>query len=120
MYIIIIRKIKIYGGKMERIIGITKARNNIKEIIDNIMDNNEKFIITRDTNPEAAIISYRDYLNFKEIMRQLQEFKHNKALKNAQKQFREWLSDNGLGSDKIPEKEIERMIRELNVNNENN
>ena len=47
------------------------------------MDNNEKFIITRDTNPEPAIISYRDYLNFKEIMKQLQEFKHNKALKNA-------------------------------------
>ncbi len=53
-------------------------------------------------------------------MKQLQEFKHNKALKNAQKQFKEWLSDNGLGSDKIPEKEIERMVRELNVNNENN
>ena len=105
---------------MERIIGITKARNNIKEIIDNIMDNNEKFIITRDTNPEAAIISYSDYLNFKEIMRQLQEFKKDKALKSAQKQFKEWLSDNGLGSDKIPEKEIEKMIRDLNINNEKN
>lgn len=46
---------------MEKIIGITKARNNIKEIIDNIMDNNEKYIITRDTSPEAAIISYSDY-----------------------------------------------------------
>ena len=62
---------------MERIIGITKARNNIKEIIDNIMDNNEKFIITRDTNPEAAIISYSDYLNYKEILRQLQAFKQD-------------------------------------------
>ena len=83
------------------------------------MDNNEKFIITRDTTPEAAIISYSDYLNFKEIMKQLQEFKQNKALKNAKKQFREWLSDNGLGLDKIPEEEIERMVRELNINNEN-
>lgn len=105
---------------MEKIIGITKARNTIKEIIDNVMDNNEKFIITRDTTPEAAIISYSDYLNFKEIMKQLQEFKQDKALKNAKKQFREWLSDNGLGLDKIPEEEIERMIRELNISNENN
>ncbi len=53
-------------------------------------------------------------------MKQLQEFKQNKALKNAKKQFREWLSDNGLGLDKIPEEEIERMVRELNISNENN
>lgn len=105
---------------MEKIIGITKARNNIKEIIDNIMDNNEKYIITRDTSPEAAIISYSDYLNFKEIMRQLQAFKQDEALVNAQKQFKEWLSDKGLSLDKIPEKEIERMVRELNVNTGNN
>jgi len=105
---------------MEKIIGITKARNNIKEIIDSIMDNNEKYIITRDTSPEAAIISYSDYLNFKEIMRQLQAFKQDKALVTAQKQFKEWLSDKGLSSDKIPEKEIERMVRELNVSSENN
>ena len=105
---------------MEKIIGITKARNNIKEIIDNIMDNNEKYIITRDTSPEAAIISYSDYLNFKEIMRQLQAFKQDEALVNAQKQFKEWLSDKGLSLDKIPEKEIERMVRELNVNTGDN
>ena len=105
---------------MEKIIGITKARNTIKEIIDNVMDNNEKFIITRDTTPEAAIISYSDYLNFKEIMRQLQAFKQDKALVNAQKQFKEWLSDKGLSLDEIPEKEIERMVRELNVNTGNN
>jgi len=105
---------------MEKIIGITKARNNIKEIIDSIMDNNEKYIITRDTSPEAAIISYSDYLNFKEIMRQLQAFKQDKALVNAQKQFKEWLSDKGLSLDEIPEKEIERMVRELNVNSGNN
>jgi len=105
---------------MEKIIGITKARNNIKEIIDSIMDNNEKYIITRDTNPEAAIISYSDYLNFKEIMRQLQAFKQDKALENAQKQFKEWLSDNGINLKKIPEKEIERMVQELNVNTGNN
>jgi len=80
---------------MEKIIGITKARNNIKEIIDSIMDNNEKYIITRDTSPEAAIISYSDYLNFKEIMRQLQAFKQDKALENAQKQFKERLSHKG-------------------------
>ena len=105
---------------MEKIIGITKARNNIKEIIDSIMDNNEKYIITRDTSPEAAIISYSDYLNFKEIMRQLQAFKQDKALVNAQKQFKEWLSDKGLSLDEIPEKEIERMVRDLNVNSGNN
>ena len=84
------------------------------------MDNNEKYIITRDTSPEAAIISYSDYLNFKEIMRQLQSFKQDKALVNAQKQFKEWLSDKGLSLDEIPEKEIERMARELNVNSGNN
>jgi len=41
-------------------------------------------------------------------------------LVNAQKQFKEWLSDKGLSLDEIPEKEIERMVRELNVNTENN
>ena len=30
------------------------------------------------------------------------------------------MENNGLGLDKIPEKEIEKMVRDLNINNENN
>ena len=101
---------------MEHIIGITKARNNIKEIIDSIMDNNEKYIVTRDANPEAVIISYSDYLKHKEIFKQYIELKNKSARENSKERIREWLSGYGVETEIIPEEEILSMLKDLEIN----
>ena len=101
---------------MEHIIGITKARNSIKEIIDSIMDNNEKYIVTRDANPEAVIISYSDYLKHKEILKQFIELKNESARENSKDRIKEWLSGFGVKTEVIPEEEIVKMLKELEIN----
>ena len=101
---------------MEHIIGITKARNSIKEIIDSIMDNNERFIVTRDANPEAVIISYSDYLKHKEILKQFIELKNESARENSKDRVKEWLSGFGVKTEVIPEEEIIKMLKDLEIN----
>jgi len=100
---------------MEHIIGITKARNNIKEIIDSIMDNNEKYIVTRDANPEAVIISYSDYLKHKEVLKQFIELQNESARENSKDRIKEWLSGFGVKTDIIPEEEIIKMLKDLEI-----
>ena len=101
---------------MEHIIGITKARTNIKEIIDSIMDNNEKFIVTRDANPEAVIISYSDYLKHKEVLKQFMELKNESARESSKDRIKEWLSEFGVKAGVIPEEEIIKMLKDLEIN----
>lgn len=101
---------------VEHIIGITRARNSIKEIIDSIMDNNEKFIVTRDANPEAVIISYSDYLKHKEVLKKYIELKNDSARENSKDKIKEWLSGFGVRSEIIPEEEIIKMLKDLEIN----
>lgn len=101
---------------MENIIGITKARNKIKDIIDHIMDDNEKYIVTRDANPEAVIISYSDYLKYKEISKKYNKLKNIDAIKNSKNRISEWLSGYGVEKGKIPEEAILKIVEELDIN----
>lgn len=102
---------------MEQIIGITNARNNIKEIVDTISDKNEIYIVTRDSIPEVVIISYKKYLENKELLNQIWEFKYEKSMQKSQLQFKEWLKQKGYDVNKLSEKEILDMIKNLQINN---
>ncbi len=102
---------------MEQIIGITNARNNIKEIVDTISDRNETYIITRDSIPEAVIMSYKKYVENKKLLDQVRELKYEKSIKRSQIQFKEWLKRKGLDMAKLSEEEISKMIKNLQANN---
>jgi prevent-host-death family protein len=101
---------------MEHIIGITRARNSIKEIIDSIMDNNEKYIVTRDANPEAVIISYSDYLKHKEVLKKYISLKNESDRENSKDRVKEWLSGFGVKTEVIPEEAIIKMLKDLEIN----
>jgi len=102
---------------MEQIIGITNARNNIKEIVDTISDKNEIYIITRDSNPEVVIISYKKYLENKKLLNQIWELRYEKSIKKSQLQFKEWLKKKGYDIDKLSEEEIGDIVKNLQINN---
>jgi len=102
---------------MEQIIGITNARNNIKEIVDTISDKNETYIVTRDSVPEAVIISYKKYIENKKLLNQMQELIYEKSVKKSKLQFKEWLAQKGYDAEKLSEEEIGEMIKNLQVNN---
>jgi len=102
---------------MEQIIGITNARNNIKEIVDTISDKNETYIVTRDSVPEAVIMSYKKYIENKKLLNQMQELIYEKSVKKSKLQFKEWLAQKGYDAEKLSEEEIGEMIKNLQVNN---
>lgn len=102
---------------MEKIIGITNARNNIKEIVDIISDKDEIYIVTRDSNPEVVIMSYKKYIENKKLINQIWELRYEKSMKKSQLQFKEWLKQKGYNVNNLSEKEICEMIKNLHINN---
>ncbi|MDD5622489.1 MAG: type II toxin-antitoxin system Phd/YefM family antitoxin [Actinomycetota bacterium] len=102
---------------MDYIIGITNARNNIKEIVDTISDKDETYIVTRDSVPEAVIISYKKYIENKKLLNQMSELIYEKSVKKSRLQFKEWLMQKGYDTDKLSEEEISDMIKNLQINN---
>lgn len=95
---------------MEKIIGITEARTKIKKIIDSISDKDEDFIITRDSKPEAVLISYNNYLKAKELMEENWKYRFEKALNESHELSKKWLIEKGYDFDKLSEEDIARII----------
>ena len=95
---------------MEKIIGITETRTKIKKIIDSISDKDEAFIITRDSKPEAVIISYNNYLKTRELMEENWKYRFEKALSESHEIFKKWLIEKGYDVNKLSEEDIERII----------
>jgi prevent-host-death family protein len=104
---------------MEHIIGITNARNNIKEIVDAISDKNDTYIVTRGCVPEAVIISYKRHMEYKKLLDIVEELKYEKSIKKSQLQFKEWLDQKGFDTSRISEEEIGDMIKNLQINDNN-
>jgi len=104
-------------SSMEHIVGITNARNNIKEIVDSISDNNETYIVTRDCIPEVVIISYKKYMEHKKLLEQMVELKYERSIKQSQSQFKGWLEEKGFDVSSLSEEEIGEMVRNLHINN---
>jgi prevent-host-death family protein len=102
---------------MEQIIGITNARNNIKEIIDSISDKNETYIVTRDSIPEAVLISYSKYTENKKLIEKIAELQYENSMKKSKSQLKEWLQQKGVDIKDLPEEEILDMIKNLHINN---
>ena len=102
---------------MEQIIGITNARNNIKEIVDIISDKNEIYIVTRDSNPEVVIMSYEKYIENKKLLNKIWELKYEKSMQKSQIQFKEWLKQKGYDTNNLSAEEICEMIKDLQINN---
>jgi len=97
---------------MEKIIGITETRTKIKSIIDSISDKDEAFIITRDSKPEAVIMSYNNYLKTKELMEENWKYRFENALDRSQEVFKKWLIKKGYDFNKLSEEDIERIIED--------
>ena len=102
---------------MEEIIGITFARNNIKEIFDSFSNGSETYIVTRDSKPEAVIIPYKKYIESKELFSQIYRLKYEGAFQKSKIRFKEWLKEKGIDPGKISDKDLEWIVKELEINN---
>jgi len=95
---------------MEKIIGITEARTNIKNLVDKVSEQNETFIISRDNKPRAVIISYNEYVRNMKIIEENRKLRFDKTLEEARDQFSRWLKKRGYDIEELSEEEVERII----------
>ena len=51
----------------QEIIGVTELQRRFRKIFDLVVKKNTPVVLTRGSRPEAALISYEDYLRFQEM-----------------------------------------------------
>lgn len=95
---------------MEKIIGITEARTNMKNLVDRVSEQNEVYIIARDSKPQAVIISYEEYIKNMAMLEESKKLRFEKVLEETREQFMQWLKKRGYDIEKLSEEEIERII----------
>jgi prevent-host-death family protein len=52
---------------MQKIVGVTELQRRFRSIFDEVVHRRTPVVLTRGSRPEAALISYEDYLRFQEI-----------------------------------------------------
>jgi len=50
-----------------KIVGVTELQRRFRKIFDQVAKKNTPIILTRGSRPEAALISYEDYLRLQEL-----------------------------------------------------
>ncbi len=51
---------------MQKIIGVTELQRRFKAVFDEVVKDRVPYVLARGSRPEAALISYRDFLRFQE------------------------------------------------------
>ena len=54
-------------NKMQRIIGVTELQRRFRSVFDQVSQENVAYVLTRGSRPEAALISYEEYLRFQAL-----------------------------------------------------
>lgn len=51
----------------QKIVGVTELQRRFRKFFDQVVKKNIPIVLTRGSRPEAALISYEDYLRFQEM-----------------------------------------------------
>jgi prevent-host-death family protein len=55
---------------MQRIIGVTELQRRFRSVFDQVVKQNKPYILTRGSRPEAALISYEEFLRYQALREQ--------------------------------------------------
>ena len=55
---------------MYRIIGVTELQRRFRAVFDQVAKRNIPYVLTRGSRPEAALISYEEFLRFQALQEQ--------------------------------------------------
>jgi len=54
---------------MQKIIGVTELQRRFRSVFDEVAKESTPYVLTRGSRPEAALISYEDYLRFQALQK---------------------------------------------------
>ena len=52
---------------MQKVIGVTELQRHFRSVFDEVAKRNIPYVLTRGSRPEAALISYEEYLRLQEL-----------------------------------------------------
>jgi prevent-host-death family protein len=52
---------------MQKVIGVTELQRRFRSVFDEVAEQNVPYVLTRGSRPEAALISYKEYLRFQAL-----------------------------------------------------
>lgn len=55
---------------MNKVIGVATLQHNFRAIFDEVARDKTSYVLTRRSQPEAALIPYEDYLRFQQLQEQ--------------------------------------------------
>ncbi len=55
---------------MQRIIGVTELQRRFRSVFDQVVRRNTPYVLTRGSRPEAALISYEEFLRYQALREQ--------------------------------------------------
>ena len=83
---------------MQKIIGVTELQRRFRSVFDEVAEQNVPYVLTRGSRPEAALISYEEFLRFqalqeREVMARFDQLVARMAEQNAAVDEREVAAD---------------------------
>ncbi len=83
---------------MQKIIGVTELQRRFRSVFDQVAEKNVSYVLTRGSRPEAALISYEEFLRFqalqeRDVMARFDQLVARMAEQNAAVDEREVAAD---------------------------
>ena len=83
---------------MQKIIGVTELQRRFRSVFDQVAEKNACYVLTRGSRPEAALISYEEFLRFqalqeRDVMARFDQLVARMAEQNAAVDEREVAAD---------------------------
>ena len=55
---------------MQKVIGVTELQRRFRSVFNEVAEQNVPYVLTRGSRPEAALISYEEFLRFQALQEQ--------------------------------------------------
>ena len=91
---------------MNQIIGVTELQRRFRAVFDDVTKNGVPYILMRGSKPEAVLISYEEYVKYKNFSDEEANRKFDAAMKRMQEL-------NAKFSDEEVEADVEAAIQEV-------
>ena len=94
---------------MMNLISITQARNNLSQLVRNVASKKQRYILIRDSKPQAVLIPYEEVIKEEENW----QAEFDRLMKQGRVHAKRWLKKQGLDKKDLTEAEQYELINRL-------
>jgi prevent-host-death family protein len=95
---------------MQQILNITRARNDLSNIISKVAREKRKVVIVRDSMPEAVLVPYDEYVKEQNEKEKLWQLRFERLLSQGKKSLKKWAKKNKVDMGKLSEEKMYELV----------